>query len=55
MSVSTMRSRAFLLVFVSLVALGWSATGARTEGKLTGKTLPIISTTDVIGYVAPCG
>ena len=55
MSVSTLRSRALLLVFVSLVVLGWTASGAGTQGKLTGKTLPIISTSDVIGYVAPCG
>ncbi len=55
MSVSTLRSRALLLVFVSLVVLGWTASGARTQGKLTGKVLPVISTSDVIGYIAPCG
>ena len=55
MSVSSLRSRALLLVFVSLVLLGWTATAGRTQGKLTGKVLPIISSSDVIGYTAPCG
>ena len=55
MSFSTLRSRALLLVFVSLVVLGWTATGASTQGKLTGKVLPVISSSDVIGYTAPCG
>lgn len=54
MSVSTLRSRVLLLVLVSLVVLG-TATGGRTQGKLTGKVLPVISTSDVIGYTAPCG
>jgi len=55
MSASTLRFRALLLVFVSVAVLGWTATGARTQGKLTGKVLPIVSTSDVVGYVAPCG
>jgi hypothetical protein len=55
MSVSTMRFRALLLVFVALAVLGWTASGALTQGQLKGKVLPIVSTSDVIGYTAPCG
>lgn len=55
MSVPTTRLRALLLVFVALAVLGWTATGAFTQGQLKGKILPVVSTSDVIGYTAPCG
>ena len=55
MSNPTPRVRALLLVVVALAVLGWSAGGAFTQGRLKGSTLPIVSTSDVIGYVAPCG
>ena len=55
MSVSTPRSRALLLVVVALVALCWTAGGAFTEGQLKNSILPIVSSSDIIGYTAPCG
>jgi len=54
MSNPTPRVRALLPVVVALVVLG-TASGALTQGRLKGTTLPIVSTSDVIGYVAPCG
>ncbi len=55
MPVSTMRSRVLLLALVALTVLGWTASGALTQGQLKGKILPVVSTSDVIGYTAPCG
>jgi len=55
MLVSTMRFRAFLLVAVALAVSGLTASGALTQGQLKGKILPVVSTSDVIGYTAPCG
>jgi hypothetical protein len=55
MSFSTLRARFLLLALAVVVALGWSATIGRTQGSLKGKVLPVVSTSDVIGYVAPCG
>jgi hypothetical protein len=44
-----------LATLVSAVVLGWTASGGLTQGALKGKVLPVVSTSDVIGYVAPCG
>lgn len=55
MSLSSFRARALLLVFTALTVLGWTASGAFTQGQLKGKILPVVSTSDVIGYTAPCG
>jgi hypothetical protein len=55
MSVTSLRARALLLVVMALAAVAWSAGGASTQGQLKGKILPVVSTTDVIGYTAPCG
>ena len=52
---STLRSRALLFVAMTLAVLAWTAGGAATQGQLKGKILPIVSTSDVIGYIAPCG
>jgi hypothetical protein len=49
------RSRALLFVFMTLAVLAWTAGGASTQGQLKGKILPIVSSSDVIGYIAPCG
>jgi hypothetical protein len=54
MSRST-RSRALLFVFTALAVLAWTARGASTQGQLKGDKLPIVSSADVIGYIAPCG
>jgi hypothetical protein len=55
MSRSTLRSRALLLVSMAFAVLAWSAGGAFTQGQLKGKILPIVSSSDVIGYITPCG
>ena len=55
MSSSMPRSRALLFVSMALALLAWTASGAFTQGQLKGKVLPIVSSSDVIGYIAPCG
>lgn len=55
MSRSTLRFRALLLVCMTLAVLAWTANGAFTQGQLKGKILPIVSSSDVVGYIAPCG
>ena len=55
MSSSTPRFRALLFVSMALAVLAWTAGGAFTQGQLKGKILPIVSSSDVIGYIAPCG
>jgi hypothetical protein len=52
---STPRFRAPLLVILTLAVLTWTAGGAFTQGQLKGKVLPVVSSSDVIGYIAPCG
>ena len=52
---TTTRYRAPLLVIMTLAARGWTASGAFTQGQLKGKVLPVVSSSDVIGYIAPCG
>jgi hypothetical protein len=44
-----------LFALVSMTLLGWTVSGGLTQGSLKGKVLPIVSTSDVIGYVSPCG
>lgn len=44
-----------LSALVAAVLLAWTASGALTQGSLKGKTLPVVSTSDVIGYISPCG
>ena len=55
MSKSTLRTRALLFLSMTLVVLAWTAGGASTQGQLKGNVLPIVSSADVIGYIAPCG
>ena len=52
---STSRLGAPLLVVLTLALLMWTAGGAQTQGQLKGKVLPVVSSSDVIGYIAPCG
>jgi 2',3'-cyclic-nucleotide 2'-phosphodiesterase (5'-nucleotidase family) len=50
--------RARWLVFASFLALTAAVVSrqdARSQGKLSGDVLPVLSTADVIGYVTPCG
>jgi hypothetical protein len=44
-----------LAAIVAVTLLGWTASGGFSQGSLKGKVLPVVSTSDVIGYVAPCG
>jgi hypothetical protein len=40
------------------MALGLTTVGVslgQSQGGLKGKTLPVVSTSDVIGYITPCG
>jgi len=55
MSCSSLRARALLLLITALTILGGTAIGAPSQGQLKGKVLPVVSTSDVIGYTAPCG
>jgi hypothetical protein len=56
----TWTARVALVALVALAVLGWGAGVGRTQGKvgnrsISGPTIPIVSTSDVIGYTAPCG
>jgi hypothetical protein len=42
-----------LCAALALTALG--ATLSQSQGALKGKVLPVVSSSDVIGYTAPCG
>jgi hypothetical protein len=50
-----LRARFLLVALISVTVLGWTARGALTAGALKGNILPVVSTSDVIGYVSPCG
>ena len=52
---SSTRFRAPLLVIMTLAALVWTSSGEFTQGQLKGNVLPVVSSSDVIGYIAPCG
>lgn len=43
-----------LAVLALALAFGWASL-ARTADEPKGNVLPIISTSDVIGYITPCG
>jgi hypothetical protein len=40
-------------VAFTLTVLG--TTLSQSQGALKGKVLPVVSTSDVIGYITPCG
>ena len=50
-----MRTRDFVLLGVALGLTSLGVTLVQSQGSLKGKTLPVVSTSDVIGYIAPCG
>ena len=44
-----------MLLGVSLVLTAFVTTLSQSQGVLKGKVLPVVSTSDVIGYITPCG
>jgi hypothetical protein len=50
-----LRVRDLVLLGVSLVLTAGITTLGQTQGALKGKVLPVVSTSDVIGYITPCG
>jgi hypothetical protein len=50
-----MRTRDLLVLGASLVLTIAGATLVESQGALKGKVLPVLSTSDVIGYITPCG
>lgn len=49
------KSRVLLGMLLAVAVLGWTSTLVGSQGGLKGKVLPVVSSSDVIGYVAPCG
>jgi len=50
-----LRVRDLVLLGVSLVLTAFVTTLSQSQGALKGKVLPVVSTSDVIGYITPCG
>jgi hypothetical protein len=54
-TLKTMRTRDLVLLGVALGLTSLGVTIVQSQGSLKGKTLPVVSTSDVIGYITPCG
>ena len=50
-----MRGRDLGLLFLALGLTTVGTSLSQSQGALTGKVLPVVSSSDVIGYTAPCG
>jgi len=53
LNTARVRDLGLLCAALALTALG--ATLSQSQGALKGKVLPVVSSSDVIGYTAPCG
>ncbi len=51
----SLRFRDFLVLGFSFVLTAVGASLVQSQGALKGKILPVLSTSDVIGYITPCG
>ena len=54
-TLKTMRTRDLVLLGVALGLTTLGSTLVQSQGALKGKVLPVVSTSDVIGYITPCG
>lgn len=54
-ALKTLRNRDLVLLGVALVLTGFGTTLSQSQGALKGKILPIVSSSDVIGFITPCG
>jgi hypothetical protein len=54
-ALKTPRVRDLVLLGMALVLTAFSTTLSQSQGALKGKMLPVVSTSDVIGYITPCG
>lgn len=50
-----MRMRDLSILAASLALTFAGASLVESQGALKGKVLPVLSTSDVIGYITPCG
>jgi len=50
-----MRTRDLVLLGVALGLTSLGASLVQSDSALKGKVLPVVSTSDVIGYITPCG
>ena len=55
MTLKNFRSRDLVLLGMALTLTTVFASLGQSQGALKGKTLPVVSTSDVIGYITPCG
>jgi len=51
----SLSSRSLALFKLSLAALAFAAGSSDGEGALTQKVLPVLSTSDAVGKLTPCG
>jgi len=54
-ALNSLRMRDLMVMGVSLVLTVAGASLVQSQGALKGKVLPVLSTSDVIGYITPCG
>jgi hypothetical protein len=55
MTLKTLRVRDLVLLGVALVLTTFGTKLSQSQGALKSKVLPVVSTSDVIGYITPCG
>ena len=54
-TLKTLRTRDLALLGMAVVLTTFGTTLGQSQGALKGKVLPVVSTSDVIGYITPCG
>lgn len=54
-ALKTLRTRDLVLLGMAVVLTTLGTSLGQTQGALKGKVLPVVSTSDVIGYITPCG
>jgi hypothetical protein len=54
-ALKTLRMRDLVLLGMALGLTTVGVSLVQSQGGLKGKTLPVVSTSDVIGYITPCG
>lgn len=54
-ALKTLRVRDLILLGGAFVLTAVGTTLSQSQGALNGKVLPVVSSSDVIGYITPCG
>ncbi len=54
-ALKTLRVGDLVLLGSAFALTAFGTTLSQSQGALKGKMLPVVSTSDVIGYITPCG